>query len=103
MPRQKCKNMKRSICDDLVSRIVYESGAGRKNRKKVRRRGMNFKRTISSRGNGIRSRSAPMYDPAIWLAGVRLRGNSEEIGMLLEAAHNDDDDNDDDIDDDMHT
>lgn len=44
-----------------------------------------------------------MYDPAIWLAGVRLRGNSEEIGMLLEAAHNDDDDNDDDIDNDMHT
>ena len=43
-----------------------------------------------------------MYDPAIWLADVRLRGNSEEIGMLLEVVHNDNDKDDDDIDDGMH-
>lgn len=61
---------------------------------------MNFMRTILSYENDIRSRSAPMYDPAIWLAGVRLRGNSEEkIGMLLEAVHDDNDNNEDD----MHT
>lgn len=58
---------------------------GPQNRKKIRRREMNFTRAMLSHGNGIRSRSAPMYDPAIWLAGVRLRGNSEEIGMLFEA------------------
>lgn len=63
---------------------------------------MNFTRVILSHGNGINSRSAPMYDPAIWLVGMRLRGNSEEIRMLLRAVH-DNDDNDDDIDDDMHT
>ena len=62
---------------------------------------MNFTQTILFDENGIRSCSAPMYDPAIWLADVRLRGNSEEIGMLLEVVHNDDD-KDDGIDDDMH-
>ena len=50
---------------------------------------MNFTQTILFDENGIRSCSVPMYDPAIWLADVRLRGNSEEIGMLLEVVHND--------------
>ncbi|KYM78512.1 hypothetical protein ALC53_11167 [Atta colombica] len=78
--------------------------ADRKNHKKVRCRGMNFTQTILFDKNGIRSCSTPMYDPAIWLADVRLRGNSEEIGMLLEVMHNDNDNDkdDDDIDDDMH-
>lgn len=88
------RNDRSAVAPFLVP--LTNSLAGRKNRKKIHRRGMNFTRTMLSHGNGIRS--APMYDPAIWLTGVRLRGNSEEIGMLFEAVH---DDNDDDIDDDM--
>jgi len=71
------------IYDGLISRAAYESAWATKiARKPV------VAEWISRRWfhpNGIRSCLAPMYDPAIWLAGMRLRGNSEQIEMVLVA------------------
>lgn len=91
---------RRETLGDPVSRAIR---TGRKNCKNVCHRGMNSARAIAFYGNVVSRLSscsvAPTYDPAIWLAGERLRGNSKEIGLLLKVVHDDDDD---DIDDDMH-
>lgn len=100
------RNANWPICGDFIFSYFLRIHVGRKNCKKICYRGMNFARTMLYHGNSIRSHSASMYDPAIWLAGMRLRGNSVEIGMLFQAVHDDgvnDNDINDDIKDDAHT
>ncbi|EFN73656.1 hypothetical protein EAG_08453 [Camponotus floridanus] len=88
---------------EVLFQMLETDHFGRKNCKNVCHRGMNSARAIAFYGNVVFRLSpcsvAPTYDPAIWLAGERLRGNSKEIGLLLKVVHDDDDD---DIDDDMH-